>query len=108
MPTFRDDTHKIRTETAAPPLLLIDSSRPFAPLDPTPSVCPAFSLHHLPSVSSPSALAEENSCLMTFDSRLCKGCSSSPFQTLRSSANPVLLPPDCSLPLNRRPRLPGV
>src|SRR5438105_8723064 len=45
---------------------------------------------------------------MTSDSRFCKGSSSNPFQTPRSFAHPGLPPLDCSLPLNRLPRLPIV
>src|SRR5688572_25880256 len=91
-----------------PPLLPIDSSRPFVQFDLRPSGSPAFSLRHWLSGSSPSALAVESNCPMTSDSRFCKGSSSSPFQTPRSIAHPGLPPLDCSLPLHRLPRLPIV
>ena len=73
-----------------------------------PSVSPASSLRHSLSESSPSALAAESDSRTTSDSRFCKGSSSSPFQTPRSIAHPALPPLDCSLPLNRLPRLPIV
>ncbi len=91
-----------------PPLLPVDSSRPFLQFDLRPSVSPASSSRHGLSGSSPSALALESNSRMTSDSRSCKGSSSSPFQTPRSTAHPGLPPLDCSLPLNRLPRLPIV
>jgi len=91
-----------------PPLLPVDSSRPSVQFDLRPSESPAFSLRHGLSGSSPSALAVESNCPMTSDSRFCKGSSSTPFQTPRSIAHPGLPPLDCSLPLNRLPRLPFV
>src|SRR5580704_12963144 len=90
-----------------PPLLPVVSSRPFARFDLRPSESPTPSLRRWLSGSSPSALAAENNST-TSDSRLCKGSSSSPFQTPRSIAHPGLPPLDCSLPLNRLPRLPIV
>ena len=91
-----------------PPLLLVDSSRPFERFDLRLSGLPASSLRHSISGFSPSAPAAESNCRMTSDSRFCKGSSSSPFQTPRSIAHPALPPLDCSLPLNRLPRLPIV
>src|SRR5215510_15037102 len=89
-----------------PPLLPVDSSRPFARFDLRPSVSPTSSLRHSLSGSSPSALAAESNSRTTSDSRFCKGSSSSPFQTPRSTARPDLPPLHCSLPSNRLPRLP--
>ena len=89
-----------------PPLLPFDSSRPFARFDLRLSVSPTFSLRHWLSGSSPSALAAESNSRKTSDSRFGKGSSSSPFPIPRSIAHPVLPPLDCSLPVNRLPRLP--
>src|SRR5437870_626568 len=89
-----------------PPLLPVDSSRPFARFDLRPSVSPTFSLRRWLSGSSPSALPAESNSRTTSDSRFCKGSSSSPFQTPRSIAHPGLPPLHCSLPVNRLPRLP--
>ncbi len=91
---------------AGPPLLPVDSSRPFARFDPRPSVSPTSSLRHWLSGSSPSAPAVESNCPMTSDSRFCKGSFSSSFQTLRSTPHPGLPPLDCSSPVTRLPRLP--
>ena len=48
--------------------------------DPTQSVYPASSPHHLLSVSSPSAPAAESNCPTTSDSRSCTGSLSGPFK----------------------------
>jgi hypothetical protein len=93
-------------EIVGPPLLPVDSSRPFARFDLRPSVFPASSPRHWLSGSSPSAPAAESNSRTTSDSRSCKGSSSSPFQNPRSTAHPGLPPLDCSSPLNRLPRLP--
>ena len=84
----------------------VDSSRPFARFHPRPSESLTSSLRHSLSGSSPSALAAESNSRKTSDSRFYRGSSSSPFQTPRSTAHPGLPPLDCSLPLNRLPRLP--
>src|SRR2546421_5440894 len=91
-----------------PPLLPVHSPRPFARFDLRPSESPTSSLRHWLSGSSPSALAAESNSRMTSDSRFCTGSFSSPGQTPRSFAHPVLPPLDCSLPLHRLPRLPIV
>src|SRR5581483_8505189 len=105
-PTSPGDTRTTPAGIAGPPLLPVDSSRPFARFDPRPSVSPTSSLRHLLSGSSPSAPAAESSFRTTSDSRFCTGSSSGPFQNLRSTAHPVLPPLDCSSPSNRLPRLP--
>ena len=89
-----------------PPLLPVDSSRPFVRFDLRPSVFPMSSLRRWLSGSSPSALAAESNSRTTFDSRSCKGSSSSTFQSSRSTARPGLPLLDCSSPSNRLPRLP--
>ena len=92
--------------TMGPPLLPVDSSRPFARFDLRPSVSPTSSLRRWLSGSSPSALAAESNSRTTSDSRFGKGSFSSPFRNPRSSAHPSLPPLHCSSPLHRLPRLP--
>jgi hypothetical protein len=104
-PISSGGTRRNQLETEGPPMAPIDSSRPSVLLDLTRSVSPVVFLRHLPSVSSPSALAAENSCRTTFDSRLGTGCSSYPARSLRSSARPFLLLPCCSSPFSRLPEL---
>ena len=94
--------------TMDPPLLPSDSSRPFEQFDLRLSESPTSSLRHWLSGSSPSALAAESNSRKTSDSRFCTGSFSSPCQTPRSFAHPVLPPLECSLPLHRLPRLPIV
>jgi hypothetical protein len=105
-PTCSGATRTMPAGTMDPPLLPSDSSRPFARFDLRPSESPTSSLRRWLSGSSPSALAAESNSRTTSDSRSCTGSSSSPFQNPRSTARPGLPPLDCSLPLNRLPRLP--
>ena len=105
-PTCSGDTRTRPAGIVDPPLLPVDSSRPFGRFDLRLSVFPTSSLRHWLSGSSPSALAAESNSRTTSDSRFCKGSFSSPSQTPRSIAYPGLLPLCCSLPLNRLPRLP--
>src|SRR5437588_12286136 len=106
MPTCSGDTRTMPARIVGPPLLPVDSSRPFARFDPRPSESPTSSLRRWLSGSSPSALAAESNSPTTSDSRSCTGSFSSPSQNPRSTARPGLPPLDCSLPLNRLPRLP--
>jgi hypothetical protein len=91
---------------AGPPLLPVDSSRPFVQFDLRLSGFPASSPRLWLSGSSPSAPAAESNSRTTSDSRSYTGSSSSFFRNPRSIAHPGLPHLDCSSPLNRLPRLP--
>src|SRR5437868_10170534 len=62
MPTCSGDTRTMPARIVGPPLLPVDSSRPFARFDLRPSESPTSSLRRWLSGSSPSALAAESNC----------------------------------------------